>query len=542
MDEDELKRRAREARRRARGTDPGAGRDEDGGADVPRDEWGVPIDRRHVRSGLYAHDSRWLRMLSGPGRKDFKGLFTLKRLPFLLVGLALMPGLVYYWGSRNLSVFLDPPISVEGASEAAQPAWQAPLEDAHAPSTGGSPFGEAFALWPGGGGAVRADRAGVTAYGAEDGERAWRFDEGEGLCAAAAGTAGADGDLGLVLVEREGGTGDDGAACGTLVALDLDTGEERWRWSPPDLDGVEGLPPRDVRVRAAGPHALASWGPMLVGLDAADGEVLWAETEVPGPGGDCASHRTRVLPDGGGTAALLGTCASGPDEGAPFTAVLDMETGEVSSAQALPDDLPMDLLASTALVSADPVAVVYSSAASLLLDDEDEGDAPEDALLVADGEGGWRRIAATGETGVGAVGGEWSLSDAETATTVHDGVLYASPGDWETDERVLAIDLEAGRVLWDRRVEDHDVQVVGADGDRILAVAEYGDGDDEVVRVMSLPADGEGSARVLADGLPVQPYRSWGAVRTVEIDGGYAVGSPPIPGGSDDAVPLTAAR
>lgn len=72
--------------------------------------------------------------------------------------------------------------------------------------------------------------------------------------------------------------------------------------------------------------------------------------------------------------------------------------------------------------------------------------------------------------------------------------------------------------------------------------ASPGDGDDEVLRVLSLPPDGEGRARVPADGLPVRPNRSWGAVRTGEIDGGYAVGSGPVPGASEDAVPLTAAR
>ncbi|WP_020380446.1 outer membrane protein assembly factor BamB family protein [Nocardiopsis chromatogenes] len=537
-DEDRIRRLAREARRKARQSAHGG--NSGSGSDVPRDEWGVPLDPEHVRSGLYARESRLARVVEGPKRKDFKRLFTLKRLPFLAAGLAASVFASYYWGSQNVTAIFDPPMKTEGESEAAVPVWEAPVDDVYRPGEATTDFDEVFALWPGGGGAVRADRAGVTAYGAEDGSASWRFTGGEGLCAAAEDPAGKDGDLALVIVEAEGGTGDDGSLCDTLVALDLDTGEERWRWEVPELNEAEGLSGRDVHVWADGPRALASWGPLLVGVDAADGETLWAETEIRGPGEDCVSLRNDVMTEGG-SAAVSGSCETSDGTDVPFAAELDTATGEVSGVRAFPTDMSIDFLSSVTVVSTDPLAVVHSSLSSLLSDGDDES-AIGSELLIADGEDGWKRIDAEQESGYGAASEEWKLGDPDTALAAHDGVLYATPGNWSADERMVAIDLEAGEILWNRRVDDHAVQVVGADGDGVLAVAEYGDPGERETRVLRLPLDGEDRAQVLAVGLPEQSYSADGIVRAVAIDGGYAVGAPTDPYTDGPPVPLTAAR
>ncbi|MDA2806955.1 outer membrane protein assembly factor BamB family protein [Nocardiopsis suaedae] len=542
-DEDRIKKLAREARRNAR---KNAGGGSGGGSNIPRDEWGVPLDPKHVRSGLYARESRLARMGEGPKRKDFKRLFTLKRLPFLAAGLAASVFVSYYWGSQNITAIFDPPMKTEGESTAAVPVWEAPADDVHRPGGATTDFDEVFALWPGGGGAVRADRAGVTAYGVEDGSASWRFTEGEGLCAAAQDPAGEDGGLALVIVEREGGAGDDGALCDTLVALDLDTGEERWRWEVPELNEAEGIPGRDVHVWADGPRALAAWGPLLVGVDAADGETLWAETGIEGPGEDCVSHGNDVMTEGG-SAAVAGSCETSDGTSAPFAARLDTATGEVSGVRAFPTDMNIDFLSSVSVVSTDPLAVVHASLSSELSSLLSDGDGDEEPtigseLLIADGEDGWKRIDATQESGYGAASEEWRLGDSETALASHDGVLYASPGNWSADERMVAIDLEAGEILWNRRVDEHAVQVVGADDRGVLAVAEYGDSTEEETRVLRLPLDGEGRARVLATGLPEQSYNAAGAVHAVEIDGGFAVGAPTDPYDDGPVVPLTAAR
>ncbi|MDA2814309.1 PQQ-binding-like beta-propeller repeat protein [Nocardiopsis sp. RSe5-2] len=536
-DEDRIKKLAREARRKARqSTGGGSG----SGSNIPRDEWGVPLDSKHVRSGLYARESRLARVAEGPKRKDFKRLFTLKRLPILAGGLAVSVFVSYYWGSQNITAIFDPPMKTEGESTAAVPVWEAPADDVYRPGGSTTDFDEVFALWPGGGGAVRADRAGVTAYGVEDGSASWRFTEGEGLCAAAEDPAGEDGGLALVIVEREGGSGDDGALCDTLVALDLDTGEERWRWEVPELNGVEGIPGQDVRVWADGPRALAAWGPLLVGVDAADGGTLWAEAEIHGPGEDCVSYRNDVMTEGG-SAAVAGSCETPDGTTTPFAAVLDTATGEVSGVRAFPTDMSIDFLSSISVVSTDPLAVVHSSLSSLL-SGEDEESTIGSELLIADGGDGWKRIDATQESGYGAASEEWRLGDSETALATHDGVLYASPGNWSADERMLAIDLEAGEILWNRRVDDHAVQVVGADEDGVLAVAEYGDRGERETRVLRMPLNGEGRAQVLATGLPEQGFRANGVVQAVEIDGGYAVGAPTDPYDTGPVVPLAAAR
>lgn len=533
-DEDRIEKLARAARRKAR-------KDvRSGGSNIPRDEWGVPLDPEHVRSDLYARESRLARVVEGPKRRDFKRVFTLKRLPYLAGGLVVSVLLSYYWGSQNVTGIFEPPMKTEGESTAAVPVWEAPVDDVHRPGVSPSDFDEVFALWPGGGGAVRADRAGVTAYGVEDGSASWRFTEGEGLCAAAEDPAGEDGGMALVIVETEGGAGDDGARCDTLVALDLDTGAERWRLEIPELNEVEGIPGRRVHVWADGPWALASWGPLLVGVDAADGEALWADTGVQGPGEDCVSHRNHVM-SAGGTAALAGSCESPDGTTTPFAAELDPATGEVSGVRAFPTDMDIDFLSSITVVSTEPVAVVHSSLSSLLSDDDDES-AIGSEMLIADGDDGWKRIDADQESGFGAASEEWRLGDSDTALAAHDGVLYASPGNWSADERMLAIDLESGEILWNRRIDDHAVQVVGADDQGVLAVAEYGDLGERETRVLRLPLDGKGRAQVLATGLPQQPYEAEGAVRAVEIDGGYAVGAPTAPRATGPVVPLTAAR
>jgi len=520
-----------------------------GDAEIPRDEWGVPLDGRHVRSSLMVEGARPLRrMLSGPRRSDFTRPFRRKRdWIFLGVAVLMLPVLLYYLASDRLTAWSDPPVPIEGEERAAGLLWEASPKDVFefdetaAERDFPSRFERTGAVWAVGETVVRADRAGVTSYAAADGEVLWRTDPGgEGLCTAAGDPAG-DG-VGVLVVEHEGGDGTDGRGCDTVLGIDLSTGERLWEKEVPELAGVRGDDVEmHVRAWSAGGQAVASWGPLLAGFDAAGGEVLWTATELPGPDGRCPTGSHEILPRGDGEAAVLGFCGSGGDR--PFTGVLDTATGEMSGQLALPageDGAELDVLR---LVAADPV-VVYGSPGSGLFGDSRQSD----ELLVA-ADDGWNRIAAWGEAGVGAEKREWGLDHRNGRFAVAGGVLYAETSDRRDENRVAAFDLDGGELLWDRRVEDHVVRIAGVDGDRLLAVARTGTdtrtGDDEHedplrTRVLALPASGEGPAELVADGLPDIPQLDNSPVRLYEFDGAHVVGPFPGPGG-DPGSPLFAA-
>src|SRR5690606_2786660 len=483
-----------------------------GGAEIPRDEWGVPLDDRHVRSELTVEGAGALRrVLSGPRRSDFTRPFRRKRdWIFLGVAVLMLPVLLYYLASDRLTSWSDPSVPIEGEGTA-EPLWAASAEDTFVfDETVGdrdypSRFEETAAVWPAGDTVVRADRAGVTSYAAADGEVLWHTDPGgEGLCTAAGDAAA--GGVGVVVVEREGGDGTDSRGCDTVLGIDLSTGERLWKKEIPELAEVRGDNVQ-VRVRAwsAGGQAVVSWGPLLAGFDAAGGETPWTATELPGPDGTCPAGSHEIMPRGDGEAVLLGFCGSEGER--PFTGLLDTATGEVSEQRALPAGAEKDGSDTLRLVAADPV-VVYTSPCSSMSD----GSRQNDELLVA-ADGDWTRIAAWGEAGVGAEKKEWGLDHRDGRFTVVGGVLYAETAG-TSENRIAAFDLDRGEPLWDRRVEDHFVRVVGADGDRVLAVARTGRGDadeeDNVdpwrTRILALPTDGEGPAELVADDLPAVPW------------------------------------
>ncbi|WP_026120659.1 outer membrane protein assembly factor BamB family protein [Nocardiopsis potens] len=516
-----------------------------GGPRIARDEWGVPLDDRHVRSSLTVEGAGSLKhVLSGPRRSDFARMFRWKRNRALLaVVLLALPFLVYIAASERLSAWSDPPLGISSEEGAVLgPLWAASPDTAFAFRPRGgrtfpSRFEDTVASWPAGDSVVRADRAGATAYGTADGGTVWRTAPGgAGLCAAAADPA--DGGVGVVVVERDGGDGEDVRGCDTVLGIDLATGAELWESPLPGPTGAGAeATAGPVIAWSTGPHAVIARGPLLAGFDAGSGEELWSGTE-------CTFARHRPLSRGDGSAAVLGSC--GPREEAVFTGVLDTATGEVSERRALPEDAVRSGPGALTLVAADPVTVhsdPLPAGSEYLLS---EGRVPEgDELLVA-ADGGWTRIDAEGTAGVGSAEEAWRLDPRRSRPTASDGVLYI-----ETDDpggnRVLAFDLERGEVRWNRLVaEDHFVRVAGAGGGRVLAVSrDPGSGGEDGApprtRILALPADGEGPAELVADGLPDVPWLETTPVRLHESGDRYVVGPAPDPYGKEPVPPLFAA-
>ncbi|MFW5420749.1 PQQ-binding-like beta-propeller repeat protein [Nocardiopsis sp. CNT-189] len=521
-----------------------------GGAGIPRDEWGVPLDDRHVRSSLTVEGAGSLRRLfSGPRRADFTRAFRRKRDRAMLgAAVLILPFLAYFLVSDRLTAWSDPEAGISESGAVLGPLWEASPDTAFAFDSGGgrgfpSRFEDTAASWPAGDTVVRADRAGVTSYAAADGEVRWRFaPDGAGLCTAAAEPA--EGGVGVLVVERDGGDGEDVRGCDTVLGIDLATGAELWEARVPGLAERGGEAGGRLSAWSAGPRAVVAWGPVLAGFGAGDGEPLWDAAEPPAAGDGCAPAPLRLLPRDDGSAAVLGSC--GPGGEAAFTGLLDTATGEVSERLALPEDAARSGLGSLTLVAADPVTVHSDPLAA---DSEHlltEGGVPEgDELLVAAG-GGWTRTGAEGTAGVGSEEERWEIDLHGGRFTAAGEVLYAETGD-AGGNRVVAFDLERGGVRWNRRVaEDHFARVAGAGGDRVLAVVRAPgsggeDGTPPRTRILALPAGGEGPAELVADGLPDVPWLESTPVRLHKSGGRYVVGPAPDPYGKEPVPPLFAA-
>ena len=454
---------------------------------------------------------------------------------------------VVYGGITAVDRIVDPAVPLEGTPDAPGPTWDhRVLAEETGPAGDGRGMPNAAALWPGGGEtAVFASPLGMTAQRVAESDDVWTFSpEGGHLCAATEEAAGDDGGTGVVVVGREEAADEDGAdspriVCDTVVALDLDSGEERWRLTPSEIDGAEDLRPGAVRLWADGARTVAAWGPLTVGIDTGSGEELWSAPELDVREEACTFAPAGFSADGRGGAALLGGCGRGSRR--TLTTVLDTGTGETSRTRALPSASGM-LGSRYTLVSADPVAVLFSPGLEPLLS---EDDGPQDELFTADGDGdGWTITRPAGEAGFGPAKTEWSLGSG-TTLAARDGVLYATPGGAGGWARVVALDLATGRTLWDRRLAVRDLDVIGFSGDRLLAAAAIeGDGDDAEVttRLLDLPTDGEGPAQVLATDLPELPAPATsGGPWAVAVGDGYAVGTAPRDPDRDGAVFVVAA-
>ncbi|MDA2814310.1 hypothetical protein O4J56_26925 [Nocardiopsis sp. RSe5-2] len=477
-----------------------------------------------------------------------------RRRRMLGAGVVLALLIVVFGGITIADRIVDPVVPLEGAPDAPGPAWdrRVTLDDTD-PAGDGRGMPNAAALWSGGDGtAVLASPAGVAAHDIAEGEEAWSFTpEGGHLCAAAEKAAGDDGGTGVVVVGREeaadedeGGSGDGTIGprivCDTVVALDLESGEERWRFTPSDIGDAEDLGPGAVHIWADGARTVAAWGPFTVGIDAGSGEELWSAPELDLPEEACAFTPSAFSADGQGGAALLGECGS--DSTRRLTTVLDTGTGETSRTRALPSASGV-VGPHYTLVSADPVAVLSSPGLDLLPEDDE----PQDELFTADGDD-WRITRTAGESGFGPAKSEWSL-DSDTTFATRDGVLYATPGGTGGWARVVALDLATGRTLWDRRLSVRDLHITGFSGDRLLAAAAIEGDEDEgedaevTTRLLDLPTDGEGPAQVLAADLPELPSpASSGGPWAVAVGGGYAVGTAPRDPDRDGSVFVVAAH
>lgn len=459
-----------------------------------------------------------------------------------------------YGGITAVDRIVDPVVPLEGTADAPGPAWDhREAAPGPGPADDGRGAPNASALWSGGETAVLATPSGVTALRIAEGEEDWTFTpEGGHLCAAAEEAAGSGGGTGLVVVGHEEGAdgdeegGGDGSGpprtvCDTVVALDLESGEERWRLTPSQIDGAEDLAPGAAHLWADDDRAIAAWGPLTVGIDTGSGEELWSAPELDVSEGACAFTPSAFSADGQGGAALLGDC--GPDSSRVLSAVLDTGTGDTSQIRGLPSASGAAGARYT-LVSADPVAVLRTPGLERLLSEDDEG--PQGELLTADGADGdgWKSTRPAGESGFGPAKSSWSLASSDTTSATRDGVLYATPGGLGGWARLVALDLATGRPLWDRRLAVRDLRVIGFSGDRLLAAAATEDDDAGVTtRLLELPTDGEGPARVLAADLPEfpAPARSGGPWAVAAGDG-YAVGTAPRDPDRDGSAFLVAAH
>ncbi|MDA2810471.1 PQQ-binding-like beta-propeller repeat protein [Nocardiopsis sp. RSe5-2] len=237
-----------------------------------------------------------------------------------------------------------PSIEVTGEEEALTVAWEAPADDD--PNPAYSRFDGWAALWPRAGAVVHADQRGVAAYTPDEGELLWEFTpEGRGLCAAAETPAGEEGDIGVVLVEEDdvdNEYGIYGNACRTVVALDLESGEEVWTaqvgspWAGIGEEAGRMPDATGAGVWADGPRVVVQRAEILVGLDAdKEGREMWREEDPLFSGDRCSMTEQYLLPRGTGELAVQGACDERWRVG-----VLDTGTGGLSGRSDAPERGP----------------------------------------------------------------------------------------------------------------------------------------------------------------------------------------------------------
>ncbi|MDA2804441.1 outer membrane protein assembly factor BamB family protein [Nocardiopsis suaedae] len=435
-----------------------------------------------------------------------------------------------------------PSITVTGEEQALSIVWEASA-DASGPVE--SRFDDWAALWPTAGAVVHADHRGVTAYSSDEGAHLWDFTpEGRGLCAAAETPAGKKGDIGVVLVEEADGDGDYGGygnACRTVVALDLESGEEVWTAEAgPPWEGAKKEAERypwatGAEVWADGPRVVVQRGEILLGLDADEaGREVWQEENplfpdaeekewANGPDYSCLDVEQSPLPGGEGELAVLAACDYQWRVG-----VLDTATGEVSE-RSDASDTKAPLLSGDPLVRSCwdrgecrppgggfDVHVFDGGDAEIVHAQQERGALPE-------GPGEEPDYAYPPALG----GGE--------SYTVDDGILYLiASGREEPWDRLAAVDLTTGQTRWAYYAERYTPrEVLGVENGRVLVLAWHEPeasappSAEEDLRLLSFPADGEGPAEVIADGLPALPGSAVSDVRVSVSGGRYYLALPP---------------
>ena len=345
-------------------------------------------------------------------------------------------------------------------------AWQEPFS--------GDPEADyGYGAWLSEDAVVRVSPAAVTAYSRESGEQVWQapVEGNTRICGMSEDTSEGLGIIALAGQAQSEYSPDPAWICTDVAAVDLATGEVRWKSQLPAADPFTAG--SDVpHLVPVGDAVAVEYDDHYSAFTLADGTARWSKLDGlrVDPDDTCVTNGVRATADASALVALW-SCSHYENGDRSMLVRVDPASGAVTRQW---EHVPVGDPGLSELVSAEPVAVVNPS---------DPVGGTEGAIVVfgADGD-----VASTIPTA-----GEWgdlklltlrsspphsTASPSSAPVLAADGLLVGTTVPVQTSEvrsssEVVVFDLAAGEVRWHRALSENAEAVpVQVDGDRLIAI------------------------------------------------------------------------